>query len=662
MHATFAQLNWLGEQSQRLLAMPSVMLGLGLAAVLGICTFLLLRYTRLGRAHLIWKCAVLSLLAHGLLAVYAYGTWYVLRSPPLPARVALTVRLVEPDDTDESAETSAETLESWERFTSDQVFPESQPLDPPLIDPELEMERVFPEASWEKVDRPTLSAAVPDLLASEKTEWDTAMPEVQSAPAVLEPAQAEAMVPPPPATVETSPPPIEIPPLPPASADPSTATSESDLDRESSAPLNSPLEAEPLRPTDSELDSKAATGLQPLKPSPVPAELVRNDSLPPTKLPEARRHEVPPAPKWPARPESISISFAERRPENRELALAARGGTAETEQAVQKALIWLANKQSNDGRWDPRLTGGGIERQDLGQDRRGAGSRADNGITGLALLAFLAAGHTHQSGEFQMNVARGLEFLLRTQNADGFLGGQSQNFERTYCHSMAMLALSEAYAMTGDRRLLAGLEAAVNYSVRNQNPIDGGWRYQPGESGDMSQFGWKVLALHSAQQAGVRAPDSTWSGMNRFLQLCTRGTYQGIGAYRPKEKESPTMTAEALVCRFLLQREVAAATIDEASRYLLRHPPQGRAINYYYWYYGTLALYHSGGESWQTWNRQLQAILLERQLAQGPDVGSWPAEGMWAGYGGQVFSTAMATLCLEVYYRYLPVHELQRRR
>jgi hypothetical protein len=75
-----------------------------------------------------------------------------------------------------------------------------------------------------------------------------------------------------------------------------------------------------------------------------------------------------------------------------------RGGSAESEAAVQAALNWLAANQSSDGRWDADRFGAGQERNILGQDRQGAGARADTAMTGLALLAFLGAGNTHLEG------------------------------------------------------------------------------------------------------------------------------------------------------------------------------------------------------------------------------------------------------------------------
>jgi hypothetical protein len=217
--------------------------------------------------------------------------------------------------------------------------------------------------------------------------------------------------------------------------------------------------------------------------------------------------------------------------------------------------------------------------------------------------------------------------------------------------------VSEALAMTGDEELRQAVRRGVAYTVNSQSRNDGGWRYQPGEGGDMSQFGWQVLALQTAQLGGVAAPPGTREGMRGFLESATRGPFRGLGCYRPGEGASPTMTAEALLCRQLLEQRVDPRTTEEASSYLLQTLPSASMVNEYYWYYGTLALYHAGGRAWELWNERLTAVLVQRQMQTGPDAGAWPADGMWSGYGGRVFSTALSTLCLEVYYRYLPLHE-----
>ena len=116
------------------------------------------------------------------------------------------------------------------------------------------------------------------------------------------------------------------------------------------------------------------------------------------------------------------------------------------------------------------------------------------------------------------------------------------------------------------------------------------------------------------------------------------------------------MTAEALVCRYFLATENSPAAIDEAAAYLLQERPGEGPANYYYWYYGTVALFQRQGDDWTRWNAALQGELLTSQRWDGNSVGSWDPSDQWGGYGGRVYSTSMATLSLEVYYRYLPLY------
>ena len=88
---------------------------------------------------------------------------------------------------------------------------------------------------------------------------------------------------------------------------------------------------------------------------------------------------------------------------------------------------------------------------------------------------------------------------------------------------------------------------------------------------------------------------------------------------------------------------------------IIRYAADG-SVDLYYWHFGSLALYQVGGDAWKTWNAALQTRLLEAQESRGAQAGSWPPDTVWGGYGGRVYSTALAALCLEVYYRYLPLY------
>jgi hypothetical protein len=215
--------------------------------------------------------------------------------------------------------------------------------------------------------------------------------------------------------------------------------------------------------------------------------------------------------------------------------------------------------------------------------------------------------------------------------------------------------LSEALALTGDRRLAPFVERAVGFTLACQHPTNGGWRYQKGDLGDMSQFGWQVMALRSAELAGVAVPQTAHNGMRRFLRSASSGTQGGLASYRAGERVSRTMTAEALACRYFLDGEPPSNLRDEAVAFLLEDPPQDGRPNFYYWYYGTLALYQTQDDHWNSWNAALQEQLLGRQRTDGDAAGSWDPDCIWGGYGGRVYTTAMGCLCLEVYYRYLPL-------
>ena len=671
MFSSWAQIELVGQQLWTLVAGPGFMLASSLMLVMLVGSWLLLRFTRLGQAHLVTKCAVLSLIAHLLFVVYAWRTYFNLPGDFGRGGTAMAVRLVDHSDADSASDAPAEMPE-WEKFSEPEAMPEVSDLTRPDVEPDLEISRVFEEPESAEsaeadeqalfpplppLDSPELK--VPELLpagpretassvAAAKVVEQTAeslaetMPVAEATPPANPVPAPEAVsqtlpeqtiqeppaVPPEIAVEQDAPPGMLTPkepelPQPSASTESASATSEAALAALPPPPLVQP----------SSSNSDAGTGNHSLVPLRVPAELASR-SL-----------------------KTVPREFSQRDPQQHAAALAARGGSEQTEQAVTAALAWLASQQRPDGRWDPRMTGGGIERSELGQERRGAGLRSDNGITGLALLAFLGAGHTTEKGEYREVVARGVDYLVRTQSADGFLGGSALNFERTYCHGMATLALAEASALSTDERLKPALQRAVTYTVNAQSRQDGGWRYQPGESGDMSQFGWQVLALHSAELGAVFTPEQTREGMRRFLGASTRGNARGLGCYRPGEGVSTTMTAEALLCRHLIEREIDPRTIDEATSYLLQSLPSESAVNEYYWYYGTLAMYHVGGRPWQRWNERLTDVLIRRQIVAGADAGAWPADGMWAGYGGKVFSTALSTLCLEVYYRYQPVYE-----
>jgi len=338
------------------------------------------------------------------------------------------------------------------------------------------------------------------------------------------------------------------------------------------------------------------------------------------------------------------------------------GGSPEAEEAVEAGLAWLATAQEDDGSWDPVRWQGGRDRPASEHHRRRAGGKAKTGISALALLAFLGSGHTHMTaGPYQSHVRKGLEYLAGHQNKTGSLAGDSSLFAAMYCHGMASFALSEAYGMTGDLRLRPYVERAIAYTLQSQNRQTGGWRYRPRDTGDTSQLGWQVMAIKSAELAGVTVPETAKRGVTRFLTYVSSGSRGGLASYRPGKPPTAAMTAEALFCRLFTGTRPLDPVANEAAEFLLANPPRpvyspDDRMNLYAWYYATLALYQRQDALWDEWNQSLQSTLLATQQQSGAFKGSWSPDTEWGPHGGRVYSTAMATLCLEVYYRFLPIY------
>jgi hypothetical protein len=99
--------------------------------------------------------------------------------------------------------------------------------------------------------------------------------------------------------------------------------------------------------------------------------------------------------------------------------------------------------------------------------------------------------------------------------------------------------------------------------------------------------------------------------------------------------------------------------VDEATKFIRGELPQSGTPNLYYWYYGTLAMFQVQGTKWNEWNLAMQRHVLRAQRTEGHLAGSWDPDTVWGSYGGRIYSTAMGTLCLEVYYRYLPLTSIQ---
>jgi hypothetical protein len=336
--------------------------------------------------------------------------------------------------------------------------------------------------------------------------------------------------------------------------------------------------------------------------------------------------------------------------ENRMNVVERMGGSEATERAVAMALAWLARHQSEVGRWD-----GSTFDEGCGVCGGETEVTADAALTGLAALCFLGAGHTHMiDGPYQGTVRRALRWLVEHQDESGDL----RNGETMYSQGIAAIALSEAYAMSKDAALRAPVDRAMRFIVNARHSRAGGWRYDSGQLGDTSVLGWQLMALKSARMSGVYVPADAFDTGRIWLDTVSRRA-PGHYAYTPDRPPTPSMTAEGMFVQQLLGMDRDHPRMKESADFILQHLPNWESDpNTYFWYYASLALFQHQGREWTVWNEALTGELLAKQRQDGKPAGSWDPADRWSTLGGRIYQTALCTLMLEVYYRYLPLYTL----
>ena len=331
----------------------------------------------------------------------------------------------------------------------------------------------------------------------------------------------------------------------------------------------------------------------------------------------------------------------------------AGGGGKDTEDAVDRALKWFINHQMPDGGWSfdlkncPSCQGKCSHGGSSGQDRCAA--------TAMALLPFYGRGYTHKDGPYKQQLEAGIAFLAGLS-----VRGQGQCYSgggSLYSQGLAGIALSEAYAMTQDGRLQAPAQMALYFIEQAQDPVGGGWRYQPKQPGDTSAVGWQLMALKSGNMAYLNVTAGTIKNAIKFLDSVEddSGAYYG---YTGRGRGHGT-TAVGLLCRMYLGWKKDNPALQRGVEFLAKTGP---SKDLYFSYYATQIMHHIEGDAWQAWNAKMKKMLLESQAKEGHEAGSW-FKGVESGHGahsaGRLYCTSLATMMLEVYYRHLPIYRNQ---
>ncbi|RZO61382.1 MAG: hypothetical protein EVA78_08060 [Phycisphaeraceae bacterium] len=381
--------------------------------------------------------------------------------------------------------------------------------------------------------------------------------------------------------------------------------------------------------------------------------------------------------------------------------LAAGGGTDQTEQAVQRALAWIVRQQTDRGAYAGLWSLRGPYPDGGSEENRVA-------ATAMALLALQGAGNTPTTGDHNKVVRDAWESLIKTQTDAGNFAPASDEHTssagRMYGHGQITIALCEAYGLTRDPKLEQAAQAAIRYALAAQLP-DGGWRYHLPDRdengfleswknrGDLSMTGWFLLALKTAEMAGLQSPaiEDSFEQVDGFLdqlrivsddpESVDLGYDYQFNPLNPVRKFQPAISAEAILGKLFLgttpddphvRAVVDRLRVESPIAFPESLRKGGRAVefaaidargmnhavkNIYAWYYITQVCHHVGGQAWREWNSDMCTLLPENQESGGFDRGSWsPAHDLYGVKGGRLFTTALCACMLETYYRHLSLY------
>ncbi len=289
-------------------------------------------------------------------------------------------------------------------------------------------------------------------------------------------------------------------------------------------------------------------------------------------------------------------------------------------------------------------------------------NRLHPAVTGLAVMAFLSAGHVPGEGRYGPVVEKGIRWILRKQQANGLLaidGGQEM-----YQQGIATLMLAEAAGMT-DADLGADIRKALTKAVRvilkaqrTEGQHRGGWRYRvlPGDGADISVTGWQVMALRAARNLGCDVPADAIDRAVEYIKRCHDNRSGGF-RYQPGSGVTVACTGTSILALEVCGKEHHHC--QEALRggaFLLRKenlPNPNQQWFFYSIYYGSQAAFQLGGNYWTVFRPRLHEVLLRMQKGDG----LWDGLSSDARQAGVAYSTAMAILALTVEYRFLPIYQ-----
>ncbi len=309
-----------------------------------------------------------------------------------------------------------------------------------------------------------------------------------------------------------------------------------------------------------------------------------------------------------------------------------------TRSAIAKALEFIKTQQHQDGSFGRSY------------------QLANSALAGLALLG---NGNGYNRGPYGEQVAKVLQYILGRQDKWGYI---DDNHCRMHGHGYATLFLAEVYGTLPpeyQKRVQRALQKACKVIINSQTK-EGGWGYYPSHALAYSRYLSDegsvtitvVQPLRAARNAGINVPKAVINKGIKYIKRCMTPT--GC-KYTINSRSGNSYTLTAAAVSVLNSAGVYKSKELEMGLKVMRQriaavpvPFNAARRNWYGNMYAVQAMWHAGGKDWESFYPKTYEFLLQSQQGN----------GAWRGSGyGDVFSTSIGALILEVPLGYLPIFE-----
>ncbi len=186
----------------------------------------------------------------------------------------------------------------------------------------------------------------------------------------------------------------------------------------------------------------------------------------------------------------------------------------------------------------------------------GPGGMYPSVLTGLCGTALLMEGSTCRDGKYADQIAKAVDYLMKRQQPNGLLGDPRREGSYIYGHGYSLLFLACAYGEEEDpttrKKLEECLKRAVDFTCKAVTK-KGGWGYTSAADGSDFDEGsttvTQLQALRACRNAGIQVPKNTIDNSIEYLKKCTTPRGGLIYNYTPggavAGAERPVITAAA---------------------------------------------------------------------------------------------------------------------